>query len=62
MLIVENTAAVIAFVMCLVCFALGYALRNWTDEARAEWAGAIAYRQRQARKRAAYRRLNDGGR
>ena len=32
MLIVENTAAIIAFVMCLVCFALGYALRNLADE------------------------------
>lgn len=62
MLLIENMAALFAFVVWLAAFALGYALRNWTDEARAEWAETFAYRQRQARKRAAYRRLNDGGR
>ena len=48
MLLVENTAALIAFVMCLACFALGYLLRNWTDEARAEWAGVPAYRRKES--------------
>lgn len=48
MLLVENTAAVIAFVMCLVCFALGYILRNWTDAARADMENAFPYRQRRA--------------
>ena len=60
MLIAENMAALFVFVLCLAGFALGYLLRNWIDEGRAEWADTIAYRQRQARKRAAYRRLNDG--
>ena len=62
MLIVENTAAVVVFVLWVVGFALGYLLRNWTEEARAEWAETFAYRQRQERKRTAYRRLNNGGR
>ena len=62
MLMVENVTALIVFGLWVVGFALGYLLRNWTDEARAEWAETFAYRQRQARKRAAYRRLNDGGR
>ena len=48
MLIVENTAAIIAFVMCLVCFALGYALREWTDAARAEFENAFTYREGRA--------------
>lgn len=56
----ENMASLVAFAMCLLAFAFGYTLRNWIDEARAEWAETFAYRQRQARKRAAYRRLNDG--
>ena len=60
MLLMENAAALLVFGLWVVGFALGYALRRWTDEARAEFAGTIAYRQRQARKRAAYRRLNDG--
>lgn len=48
MLIVENTAAVVALVVWLAAFALGYALRNWIDETRAEW-GAFAYRGEGAR-------------
>ena len=60
MLIVENTAALVVFALWVAGFVLGYLLRNWIDEGRAEWADTIAYRQRQARKRAAYRRLNDG--
>lgn len=48
MLLVENTAAVIAFVVCLACFALGYALRNFTDEARADFVNAFTYRQGRA--------------
>lgn len=48
MLLVENTAALIAFVMCLVCFALGYVLRNWTEEARAEFENTFTYGQRRA--------------
>lgn len=60
MLLAENTAALIAFVVCLASFALGYALRNWTDAARAEWAEAFTYRQ--ARERTAYGRPNHGGR
>lgn len=44
MLIVENMAAIVALVMCLVCFALGYALRNWADEARADFERAFTYR------------------
>lgn len=62
MLMVENITALIVFGLWVVGFALGYLLRNWTDEARAEWAETFAYRQRQERKRAAYRRLNNGGR
>ena len=62
MLMIENVTALFVFGLWVVGFALGYLLRNWTDEARAEWAETFAYRKRQARKRAAYRRLNDGGR
>ena len=61
-MMIENVTALFVFGLWVVGFALGYLLRNWTDEARAEWAETFAYRQRQARKRAAYRRLNDGGR
>lgn len=61
MLVVENVTALAAFALCVAAFALGYLLRNWTDGVRAEWAGVFAYRQRQRRKQAAYRRLNNGG-
>ena len=60
MLMIENVTALLVFALWVIGFALGYLLRNWVDEGRAEWADTIAYRQRQARKRAAYRRLNDG--
>ena len=60
MLMIENATALLVFALWVAGFALGYLLRNWVDEGRAEWADTIAYRQRQARKRAAYRRLNDG--
>lgn len=45
MLLAENAAALIAFAACLACFALGYALRNWTDEARAEFKNVFTYRE-----------------
>ena len=60
MLLAENAAALIAFAVSLATFALGYALRRWTDAARAEWAETFAYRQ--ARERTAYGRPNHGGR
>ena len=60
MLIAENTAALVVFALWVVGFALGYIMRNLVDDGRAEWAETFAYRQRQARKREAYRRLNDG--
>ena len=58
MLLAENAAALIAFIVCLVSFALGYSLRRWTDAARAEWAETFAYRQ----ERTPYVRPNHGGR
>jgi len=61
MLFFENMAALAAFALCLVAFALGYALRNWADDTRAEWARYSTYRQGKARKRAGYRRANNGG-
>ena len=60
MLIVENMAALFVFALWVAAFALGYKLRNQVDETRAEFAETFTYRHRQARKRAAYRRLNDG--
>lgn len=60
MLMIENVTALVVFALCLACFALGHALRDWTDGARAEWAEAFAYRQGQARERTAYRRARDG--
>ena len=60
MLLAENATSLLVFALWLVAFVIGYALRKFTDEARAEFTATIAYRQRQARKRAAYRRLNDG--
>ena len=44
-LIAENMAAVAAFALCLVGFALGYLLRSWADEGRA-WADSRTYRRR----------------
>lgn len=61
MLLFENIAALVAFILCLASFALGYVLRNWTDGVRAEWADLFTYRQERERKRTAYRRLNNGG-
>ena len=36
MLLAENMAALFAFVVWLAAFALGYALRNWTDATLAD--------------------------
>lgn len=52
MLMLENAAALAVFVMLLAAFALGGALRSWTEAARNDWAEAFAYRQAGARARA----------
>ena len=60
MLIAENMAALVVFVLWVAAFAMGYAMRNRIDGGRAEWADTFAYRQRSARTRARYRRATDG--
>ena len=45
MMFIENATAVIAFVLWLVAFALGYVLRRWMDGARDEWTDTFTYRQ-----------------
>lgn len=52
MLLVENAAALAVFILMLCVFALGGALRSWTEAARNDWAEAFAYRQAGARARA----------
>lgn len=36
-MLVENMAALVAFSLWLVAFALGYVLRYWVDDTRAEF-------------------------
>lgn len=45
MLLLENTAAIVALTICILAFFAGYMLRNWTDTARAEWADFCTYRR-----------------
>ena len=44
MLIIENMTALAAFIICLLAFMSGYALRRHVDAARDEWAGFSTYR------------------
>lgn len=38
MLVIENMAALVAFIICLLAFVAGYALRQRVDVTREEWA------------------------
>ena len=45
MLLLENTAALVAFIICILAFIAGYTMHNHVDAARGEWAAFTSYRQ-----------------